>query len=118
MNQVLLAMMLYNFAMIWEGHGSKLNFVSLVLCSVAFFGRLSLLVRKNPSSEGVKFWRRLGVFLFGGFICGKCGDARVRFGGRWMPVFTCPTCHQFYFLSPDSKMQVKRMWRLVWKPRR
>ena len=121
MNTVMVAFWVYNLALIVEGRGSKLNFASLVLLTVAMLGKLTLAAwRRQPflDEEIGKFLRRLGVFFLGGFICGKCGDARIKFGGRWMPCFTCPSCKQFYFLSPDPKMEVRRMWELVWRWKR
>jgi hypothetical protein len=117
MNTVVVAFWVYNLAFIVEGRGSKLNFLGLVLLSVVLLGRLTLLLqRRGP--ELAKFWRRLGVFFLGGFICSKCGDAQIKLGGRWMPCFSCPSCGQFFFLSPNPKMQVKKMWNLVWRWKR
>lgn len=121
MNMVVVAFWVYNLAFIVEGKGSKLNFVGLVLLSVALLGKLTLAARRRPpflDDELAKFWRRLGVFFLGGFICSKCGDAQIKFGGRWMPCFSCPSCRQFFFLSPDPKMEIRKMWRLVWRWKR
>jgi hypothetical protein len=118
MNTVIVAFWVYNLAFILEGKGSKLNFVGLVLLSVVLVGRLTLMAR-GKAPEHVKFWRRLGVFFLGGFICPKCGDARIKLGGRWMPCYSCPSCGQFYFLPlpTNTKADVKRMWKLVWRKR-
>jgi hypothetical protein len=116
MSTVLLMCWLYNFVLIVEGHGSKLNFVGLVLGSVAIVGRWTLMARGEPSFENRKLLRRLGVFLVGGFICPKCGDARVKLGG-WQLLFTCPGCRRFFF-EAERTLSVKKMWGLVWRWKR
>ena len=117
MSTILVMCWIYNFVLLCEGHGSRLNLLAVVLLSVAMVGRWTVIARSDSAIDERRFLRRLGVFLVGGFICPRCGEARVRLGGGWTPVFTCPGCERFYFLSPgtSSKMEVKKMWRLVWR---
>lgn len=114
MSTAALMCFVYNLAQIWEGHGGKLNCVALVLCAVFLGGKLTLAFRGGVSPEK-KLLRRLGVFLLGGCICPRCGDARVRVGGGYLFLFNCRGCHRLYFVPTEPSREIKAMWDLVWR---
>lgn len=104
---------IYNSSMLGVGGGSPRNLAGFVLCTAALLLLVSFRLREGSFPGQEKLVRRLGVFLLGGFICPRCGEAKVRLGG-WQYLFVCPGCDRFFF-EGERPATVKETWALVWR---
>ena len=63
----------------------------------------------------MKRFRRILVFLLGGFICPACKDAEVIFDTRFIPCKVCRSCGKFFmtikWLPRASASSARAVWR-------
>jgi ribosomal protein S27AE len=103
----------FGFIQAWEGHLGVFGTVAVSISSMILaVSLLMAYLRPEGDVEADKLLRRLAVFLVGGFICPRCGDAKVMLGG-YAVLASCPGCGRLFFAAKDVR-RVRDMWRLVW----
>lgn len=112
--KLLLAFGFYNSVKL--GSGSKWNLAGFITCVWLLVAILAMRIREGSFEKQEQLLRRLGVFLFGGFICPRCGEAKVKIGiDLYIPCVACPGCRNLFITG--TPLSVGEMWRSVWRRR-